>query len=328
MVSFQILKKIKELRLVWFLFLLIFSFCFFVSPTTLLARGIKFKPGLNSTTISFHNSNGLIIVPFKIGNVSVNLILDSGVRGILLFDKAGSYGLKSKPGLEIAFSGIGKGTEVKGKLISEVKLDAPGIVGTGLAVVLIPDNTLPKNFDTEVNGLIGYDIFSKFLVTIDYKSSKLTLSEPKNFNSGNSFQQMDLILSGTKPYIKSNITSDDFEGVYTFFIDTGASFDLILNNNPFKEKNKNRKGIIGIGLTGNVKGKHHLMKDFYFSNFYLNNFSIAIPTSGVYLNQELMHDRDGTLGGKFLQRFEVVVFDYSNNKVYFKTNELMALKEK
>ncbi len=305
---------------------IIFIIIMLILPMATTARGFDFKKGKENTVINFQNINGLVILPFKIGNSEVNLILDTGIRNIILFDRRGSYGLNPDPDKQILFSGIGTGKTIRGKIATEVKMESNDIEGSGLAVVIIPQNDFSKKLNMEVHGLIGYDIFSRFLVTIDYKNNQLILSRTEDKNPIN-YQQMNLILVDSKPYLVSNLSIPGIEDKsYTFFIDTGAGYDLTLNHNPYSGNKKKKKVILGSGLTGDIKGTAHFVRNMYIGNFYFNNFLITIPSSGVYIDKELMADRDGTLGGKFLERFDKVVFDYSNQKIYFQTGTLLADK--
>ena len=297
-----------------------------IEPNFLIARGFEFKPGKEMAVIPFKYIDGLIILPLTIEKKEVNLILDTGVQNIVLFDRAGSYGLKTESDNHIYFSGIGTGSLIKGKRASEVKAEADNIEGSGLALLIIPQNNLSKNFKMQINGLIGYDLFSRFLVTIDYTQKQLILSHPRSFNPIN-YQQKDLSILKTKPYLKFNLSIPGVEDKeYSFFIDTGASFDLMLNYNLYPEDKRRKSYLLGSGLTGNILGKLYSIDEIYFDNFLFNKFLVSIPTTSSYLDQELMINRDGTLGGKFLHKFDKVAIDYSNKKIYFHRGPLLATK--
>jgi hypothetical protein len=213
-------------------------------------------------------------------------------------------------------------------LVSEVKIESRQIEGSGLAVILIPQNDIFKNLKPKVNGLIGYDIFSKFLVSIDYKKNLLILIKPQDFTPLENYQQMDLKLIDTKPYIEPTLNFDGInKETYKFFIDSGAGYDIMLNQPTGFKNKKKKKLILGKGLTGEFQGQFYFAHNFILENFYFNNLNILIPTSGTYTVNDLMDERDGTLGGKFLERFEKVIFDYSNNKIYFKANHLIAIRD-
>jgi hypothetical protein len=168
---FKIKSDIRFLNV----FLIIISISLILEPYTLQGRGFKFKSGREKSIIPFHYLEGLIILPFKMENKRVNLILDTGISNIVLFDRMEKYGLKQDIERDILFSGIGKSHIIKGKLIPEVKIEADGIEGSGLAVVIIPQKFLINKL-MNINGMIGYDLFSKFMVTIDYAKNQIILT--------------------------------------------------------------------------------------------------------------------------------------------------------
>jgi hypothetical protein len=319
MIHYLLVNKIKQIKFDKLHFLILITFLYVIGPSELFARGISFKPGKSISIIPFKNLNGLIIIVVKIQNQEVNLILDSGVRNIVLFNKAGHYGLKNKSEKHIYFSGIGNEKIVKGELFIEANLEAPNIEGTGLAVVVIPSNHNIKALSADVNGLIGYDLFSKFLVAVDYKQNIIMLLDPSHFYPDHAYQKLEMNIVDTKPYLETSLSFLEFEEKnLNFFIDTGASFNLVISQNPFPEDNKNKNKYLAYGLTGLFKVKSHLIKDIYINKIHYSDFLLWVPLSSVYLTRTLISDRDGTLGGIFLQNFEEVVFDYSNEKIYFK----------
>jgi hypothetical protein len=324
MKTLQILPPLK--RLIYFRLNVLYLILFIIisEPVSLSARGFEFKPGKEMSIIPFKYIEGLIIISLKIENKDVNLILDTGVPNIVLFDRIGSYGLKPDTQKRISFSGIGSDNIILGKRVSEVSAEG-NIIGSGLALLIIPPNDLSKSFKMKINGLIGYDLFSRFLVTIDYTNNQLILTNPKSFTPLGFYQQKDLFLIHTKPYLKFNLTIPGVEEKeYSLLVDTGAGYDLLLNYNPYPEDKKKRNNYLGSGLTGHILGKLYTIKGIYFDNFFFNNFLVSIPYTSFYKNKDLMKNRDGTLGGKFLHKFEKVVIDYSNKKIYFQRGPLMA----
>ncbi|CAN5453169.1 hypothetical protein BH23BAC1_BH23BAC1_17470 [soil metagenome] len=329
MVPYQNLIIIKQVNGLKLYRILVFILFILQIPSTLLARGFEFKPGKEISIINFKYIDGLIILPFKIEKKEVNLVLDTGIPNIILFEKFGSYGLKPETNKEILFSGIGTGNLIKGKRVTEVNAEAENIIGSGLALLIIPQNNLSKNFKMKINGLIGYDLFSRFLVTIDYVKRQLILTNPKSFKALDFYLQKELILVDTKPYLKFNMNIPGVEEKeYSFFLDTGAGYDLMLLDNPYPEDKKKKYHHLGNGLSGNILGRLHLVDEIYFDDFYFNKFFVSVPFTSTYMDNDLMKGRDGTLGGKFLHKFDKVVIDYSNKKIYFQNGPLLAKKLK
>jgi hypothetical protein len=171
-----------------------------------------------------------------------------------------------------------------------------------------------------VEGILGYDVFSRFVVKIDYEKQKLTLYEPAGFKYDGKGESLPITLEGNHPHIKAKV-DDQFEG--TFVIDCGARSSLSLHT-PFVEKHdllaKTGKKIdvfAGIGVGGKVKGKVTRVKSIQIGNFKIPAplTTLASAQSGAFASERF----DGNIGGGILKRF-TVIFDYANKRMILEPN--------
>ncbi|MBZ5521433.1 MAG: aspartyl protease family protein [Acidobacteriia bacterium] len=166
------------------------------------------------------------------GRVGAVLLLDTGAGGIIIGRK-----LAEKVGVvkiaETTYSGIGKEGPIKSYLGWVDKIN--------IGNVEFHDYIVEVSSRTDINdeaGLIGADVFEKFLVTLDFKEWKMFLNPlPKNPNaSGNEDEPQDrYIAPEMQSYAKifrfghdlviPVLVSDSVNG--NFILDTGAMMNTI-----------------------------------------------------------------------------------------------------
>src|SRR5688572_25246721 len=79
--------------------------------------GFYLPDSINEMTIHYRVMKNLIILPVVINDsLEVNLILDTGCRNLVLFDKSFLKLLKLEKGRQVQFSGLGSGAPVYGHL--------------------------------------------------------------------------------------------------------------------------------------------------------------------------------------------------------------------
>ncbi len=130
--------------------------------------------------------NNLIVVPVVLnGQLPLKFILDTGVRTTILTEKAFSDFLRLTYARKYTISGPGGEKLVSAYITNNVTLDMPGVHGEGHAMLVLDKDYLElRNYlGTEVQGILGYEIFSRFIVQIDYANKTLTLMTPKTFQA-------------------------------------------------------------------------------------------------------------------------------------------------
>jgi membrane-associated protease RseP (regulator of RpoE activity) len=181
-----------------------------------------------------------------------------------------------------------------------------------------------------VDGLLGYDFISHFIVEINYANSTINLFEPQRYKHLGSGEVIPLIMleddsGGKVPLVRARITQlgrDPIEG--KFIADTGVRGSLSFNS-PFVEANKllqfSQKTIqapLGGGsMVRESRQPVGRMPTLQLGSFTFKN-SVAIfflDKTGVLSSPEF----DGVIGGEILRRFKVV-FDYSRQQMILEPN--------
>ena len=289
-------------------------------------KDYKFLSGKDFVEIPFVLNSNHIHIPVRIGEaLPLNFILDSGAGGpVLDTEAAKDLGLKTIGKLE--GRGVGEATqEVNLLTLPNVRLG--DLVIDSVSGATLSLRPLNKYEGMPVEGIVGYDIFSRFVVKIDYESQKLTLYEPSGFEYKGKGESLPITLEGNHPHIKAMVDGK-FEG--NFLIDCGARSSLALHT-PFVQKHnlleKTGKKIdvfSGIGIGGKVKGKVTRVKSIQIGRFKISAplTTLASSEKGAFASEKI----DGNIGGGILKRF-TVIFDYPNNRMILEPNRNFAYED-
>jgi Aspartyl protease/PDZ domain len=296
--------------------------------------GFNFKDGKSSVEFPIEIANNLVIVPIVLnGQLPLKFILDTGVRTTILTEKSYSDILKLEYVRRYLIAGPGGEKVVQAYITTNVSIDMPGIHGTGHAMLVLEEDYLElRNYlGTDVQGVLGYEVFSRFVVEINYEKRILKLSHPSKFKPSRKFQALPIIVEDTKPYIQAPIVMQDGTKISAkLMVDSGASHGLILDTSSdekIKIPAKHISSLIGRGLGGVIMGEIGRLKSIHFGNYKIENPIASFPEAENYLDTLKATNafRNGTVGGEVLSRF-TTIYDYSGGKLYLKKNPAFSKK--
>jgi hypothetical protein len=148
--------------------------------------------------IELHDN--LIFVPVQVnGSGPHSFLLDTGAsESFLNTPLASSLGFGSKQhkttiGAGESSTNIGS---AKGVTLSLADIDLPLE-----RVAVIPLAGIEAKVDFKIEGVVGAELFSRYVVTIDYGAKQTSLCEPGNFDDGNRGDALTLRLSGNRPFV-------------------------------------------------------------------------------------------------------------------------------
>lgn len=289
----------------------------------------KFIGDHNSQTVSFKFINNIIIIPLEVNGNSLNFILDTGVSSPVIFNLKSSDSIRLNQLKKIKLRGLGDGDSVDALQSKNNRIRFDKIVGTNRIIYLIYNEKLDlsSKLGIPVNGIIGYDLFKDFIVTINYKSKRLTFTKPDCFKykSCNKCEEFDLFFFKKKPYIQGEIVVGAIEQKtipVQLLIDSGGTDSLWL----FED---DEKGIIapddafddfiGEGISGGIYGKRSRIESFRLKKFEIERPNVAYLDSISTKYAKSLRSRNGSLGGNVLRRFHIIM-DYPNKKITLKKN--------
>ncbi|WP_323788321.1 aspartyl protease family protein [Psychroserpens sp.] len=285
-------------------------------------------PGKDNDKIKFQLINNLIIIPIELNGVELSFILDTGVSKPILFNITNTDSLQIKNVETIYLRGLGE----EGKPIEALKskknfTKIGNAINVNQDIYVIFDNSInfTNRLGVNVHGIIGYDLFKNFIVEVNYTSKYIKLNKPEKYvyKTCKKCEVFDLSLFNNKPYIETEVKVDSDLIPVKLLIDTGSSDaiwlfeDVSLGLQPFNDMYFN--DYIGKGLSGNVYGKRSRIKMFKMKSFELEDVNVAFPDSSSIGNARKIKNRNGSVSGEILKRFNLIV-DYGNSKITLKKN--------
>ncbi len=282
-----------------------------------LARGAK------KIEIPFEYENDFIIVKILFnGLFPLNFIFDTGAEHTILTRREITDLLQMDYQKRFTIIGADLSTELYAYLVQGVQLNFGNFIATNRSILVLEEDyfRFQEFSGLDVQGILGADMFRRFVVQIDYQRKVISLYDPTNFRPPlKRFQEVPIEINRHKPYVFSRtIFPDDADIPTKLLLDTGASLALLLYTNTHEGLHlppKVLKSNIGMGLGGFLEGylgriDRFKMGDFQFSGV-ITNFQ-QIDTS---LELSSMNDRNGILGNQILSRF-VIIIDYIREKMY------------
>jgi len=268
-----------------------------------------------STRIPFELHANLIILPARINRSdTLHFILDTGVSSTIITDPSIEPYINSQFVRSIQLDGVGQDSA----LAAQVSIGNTLQVGYARTfnhnlVVLQQDLLkLSELIGTPINGLIGYELFERFVVTIDFRQREILLQLPGYYTyRPRKGAKVPLDLIDRKPYIDDVvIRGKGGEQKVKLLLDTGAGHALMLNTYsthiPLPDTTIDVQ--LGIGLSGKISGSLGRLKGMNIGGYPLSDVVASFPDSlsfGGKLSPTT--GRQGNIGGELLRRFKVTI---------------------
>lgn len=282
--------------------------------------------------IPFELHSNLIVVPVRINNSEDELkfILDTGVRTAILTNQIYVDSIPRPNDRVITLMGAGKQGNVNAFVSNNISFALPeGVEADGNAMLVLQEDylQLDSHLGVRIHGIMGYELFSRFVVEIDYINQVVVLHKPEYFKPRRSYRALPMTIEDTKPYI-THIRYRVNDTTYVpikLMVDTGASHSLLLNtdsNEYIEVPEKNLEGYLGRGLSGEIYGYMGRVSGLQIEDYELEGIIASFPEdSSMVIPSQARTKHNGNIGGSILKRFRVV-FDYANEKMYIKKNRL------
>jgi hypothetical protein len=292
--------------------------------------GFALEEGRNKARIPIEINNNLVIVPVVVnGQLPLKFILDTGVRTAILTEKIFSDILNLTYSRKYTVGGPGGQKIVQAFVTNNVTLDLPpGIHGEGHAMLVLEEDYLElRNYlGTDVHGIVGYELFSRFIVSIDYEKKELILTRPSKFKLRGKYTTLPITIEDTKPYLQTIVTmSDSSQTKVKLLVDSGASHGLILepdSNDTLAVPRAHISSIIGRGLGGVITGQIGRIQSLKMGRYDVREVIANFPDPNSYMDTLKVSRavvRNGAIGGEILSRFRVI-FNFPDEEMYIKKN--------
>jgi hypothetical protein len=293
------------------------------------AADAQFRPG---GEVAFDEGRNALDIPFELNSdkmylrVKINdggpywLVLDTGSPGMILDTRvAEELGVETDEPVRVGGAGENPFMLANAKakfdaVLPGIRLlDQPARVG-GIDAVVGPFE------GRRIDGVLGgYNVFSEFIVEIDYTAQTINIRDRDGYAPRAGGTVVPVSIEGGHCAVEATaVLLDGATLTGQFMLDTGLRGTMVFNS-PFVNEHDllNRCGrtvytTTGGGVGGQVKTHVGRLDDFVFGGFSLGviHASLSQLSYGALANEA----RAGIIGAAVLQRFRVV-FDYAGERL-------------
>lgn len=277
-------------------------------PSNLTGKVVFAGEG-KATTFAFDWQNGMIFVPVRMnGSRTLSFVLDSGSARMLI-DRAvaNSLGLQASGSGSLQGAGSGR---IAVEYIHDVSITLPGVESGRYDLSTADLQPLEATLGVKVDGILGYEFFNRFVVTVDFRAKTLTLTLPEFFRESSAAEMLPIEVKDKWAFVKAELVLPGTVTVQdSFMIDSGSS-DAV--DHPIVMKLQSRVASeSGVGLGEPVQGATARATSFRLGRYTLNapNVSCCGATDAT----------SKMIGTEVLRRF-TVTFDYPASRIFITPN--------
>ena len=281
-----------------------------VAQPSNLASKVAFAKDSNASTFAFEWRKGMIFVPIRInGSRLLSFVLDT--RTIIDRTLATALGLKATGTGSLQGAGAGR---IPIRFIRDVSIALPGVESRGYELSTADLRPLEASLGEKVDGILGYEVFSRFVVTVDYEARTLTFTLPQAFRPSASAQALAIEVRDKWAFVKAEISLPGPVAVQdSFLIDSGSS-DAV--DHPIVMQLQSRiPGTSGVGLGAPVQGATARA-----TSFRLGGYTLTAPVVSCCGASDAT---SRLIGNEVLRRF-TVTFDYPSSLIFITPNSYFA----
>jgi hypothetical protein len=282
-------------------------------------------PTVRLTDARIMNGSGRTTVPFQLLNnhVYANVLVNGKGPFLCIFDTGGHDLLMPATAKTLALTveGASPGTGAGEAVVStgftrDVTFRIGDLVIKNQAIAVLPITSREVE-GFEERGMVGFDVFRRFVTVIDYGSKTLTFIDPARFDPQGSGTAVPFVFYNQLPQVDGS-----FEGkAGKFDIDTGSRVELTLTK-PFVDAShliaKHPKGVAAVdgwGVGGRSIDYMTRGAELTLGSVKIDHLVVGLATQGKGAFSDSNYQ--GNVGTALLKRF-IVTFDYDHQIMYLK----------
>ncbi len=302
---------------------------FIILIFSLLAKAQKgfLLENAEKTVIKFELINNLIFIPVTINGVELNFLLDSGIAETMLFSLENKE-VDFKNTEKITFRGLGETVSVDAlkSIHNTVKIGKNFTDNSHTVfIVLDEDFNISQDIGVPVNGILGYYFFKNHPIEINYVKKTISIYKdsskfPKKIKR---YSEFPMTIELNKPYMLADVEMKHEKQSSKLLLDLGNTDSVWLFPTLIKDFIYNRPNIddfLGRGFSGDIYGKRSRINSLSIGKFKLNKPIASMPDEYSIQHLRIVENRKGSIGAEVLRRFSIV-FNYPENKIYFRANK-------
>lgn len=311
------MRKTLLLLPLWLLLLL---------PSGRAQSGFYLSDNRKQVDIPFEYTNNFIIINLMFNGVlPLRFIFDTGAEHTILSKREITDFLKVQYEREFRVVGSDMKTPLVAYLVRHIRLDIPEKASAPNEDILVLEEDyfrFEEYAGINVHGILSANVFSRYIVRINYQRRLITLYEREGFKMRDEgFWPIGMEVFRNKLYLNTQLTVvPDSVAPVKLLLDTGAGMPLLLfsNTHPLVHPPLNAvSSNIGMGLGGYLEGFTGRVHQLELGGFSQNGVVTYFQRLDTALDASYLNHRNGLIGNIILSRFEVVL-DYQQSTLWLK----------
>jgi hypothetical protein len=291
-----------------------------LAPPDPASFGTKFRNGVKETVVPFELAQNHIHFPITVNGHATTALFDTGADFTAIdAGVAKGFGLTGKGAFEVRGSGPESAeTSIIAKpvlTIGEVEFPLQFAATLSLGALSLREGR-------PLNGIVGYNVISRFVVEVDYVKQELRFRDPAKWTAPKGATALPFYFRGNTPITEVKVTDrSGHSATARLLIDTGARGAVDLSK-PFLTAHKIEpgpalEGPLGAGIggaTSQLVGR--------LASIELAGVTIPLPVTAFSTatgGSDTNPDVDGILGDEVLRRFDVTI-DYPHERLLLRKN--------
>jgi hypothetical protein len=273
--------------------------------------------------IPFEYKNGLIIIEVVFNRIfPLRFIFDTGAEHTILTRREITDLLSVNYRRKFTLYGADLSTELIAYLAQGIQLQIGNLWLPNRNILVLEEDYF--NFDefsgVDIQGILGADVFRRYVVEIDYTREKITFYKREDFKGpGKGFESYPVEFHRSRPYITVPIKSASDSLVQTkLLLDSGSSLPLILYpaTSPILTiPEQVVPGQLGLGLGGFLEGVVGRVQEVNLAGTILPDVVTSFQNLGDVIDSTALNNRNGIIGNQSLEYFHIII-DYVKQKLY------------
>ncbi len=287
---------------------------------------LRMLQGQREVTIPFDYENNFIVIRVLFNNmIPLRFILDTGAENTVLTQRAFADLMQVNYRRRFSLVGSDLNTELYAYLATGISLRlGQYLLATNRNILVLEEDyfRFEEYAGIDVQGILGADFLRRFIVHIDFRKNRLTLTDPSVFEPPTKgYMAFDLEFFRFRPYINVPIEQQGWKPTeLKLLLDTGAGLPLMVHTNTDSSLRLPDETIItniGMGLGGYIEGFVGRMEKVHMGAFPLSDVITYYHDLHPDFDTLLINGRNGILGNLILDRFDVII-DYVKGRLYIK----------
>jgi hypothetical protein len=259
-----------------------------------------------------------VLLPVTVADSRVlQVILDTGMQweGLLLYNSALLDSLDMPGAIEARVGGAGSGAAQTAVMADSLSMRLGDVALRNQRIVVLRGDSM-KGFSTD--GVIGYSLFNRYAVELDYERMELILHDPGGFQPDTSWVELPLSFpSNVIPWIEVTTSISDADSALAGYIDLASSESvefLTCEGMRFTLPDSLEDVYLGRGLSGDIQGARGRVAWVRLGPYCVDDVIAAFTPAEVRSKQP---GADLVIGNGLLRRFHCV-FDYGTRRLWLR----------